>query len=363
MTPGELLDFADRLRTAGVVVEQPRLAAAVEALLSMSSMPGRTPYWPLRLTLCGRRADLAAFDAVYHAWAAHGADEPEPLEIVSVDAAVAREESATAGDAPDATDPTEGAAGAASVTDLTGRDLRELSEAERAAVAELIARLVPAARQRRSTRWTPHRSGRVDAARTTRQMLRNGGEPVRLLRRRRGRRPRRLVFLVDVSRSMRVYDQNLLLFAHAAVVAAPTTAEVFVIGTRWTRVTAGLLARGPEAAMQALMSVQPDRGQGTTLGRSIESFLRRWSGHRIVRSAVVVIGSDGMEADLDQTRLPRQIERLSRIAHRIIWVNPSRRRATFKELGALRKSLRHVDDQLSGHSLRELRKLVEVIAR
>jgi uncharacterized protein with von Willebrand factor type A (vWA) domain len=71
-----------------------------------------------------------------------------------------------------------------------------------------------------------------------------------------------------------------------------------------------------------------------------------------------------MDEDADPTRLPRQVARLRRIAYRVIWVNPARRRPGYRPpLPALRNSLLHVDEQLSGHTLDELRILAEAITR
>jgi uncharacterized protein with von Willebrand factor type A (vWA) domain len=61
--------------------------------------------------------------------------------------------------------------------------------------------------------------------------------------------------------------------------------------------------------------------------------------------------------------MPRQIARLSRIAHRIVWVNPARRYRNYRPQPALRRSLRHTDEQLTGHTLNELHALVEAITR
>ena len=358
MIAEDLTGFAVRLRAAGMVVELPRLSAAAAAL----AVPTwDTPYWPLRLTLCGRPADIAVFDAVYRSWFAGPADEPEPFGY-----AVAIPGPAELGDPrpAGAAEPGDGEAGADHLADLATRDFGRLSETDRALVAELITRLAPGARLRRAPRWKPARSGRVDIARTARRTIRNGGEPTRLLRRQPTRRPRRLLFLIDISGSMKMYADPLLMFAYAAVRAGPRTTEVFTIGTRWTRVTAELLAGDAQTPMRALAALPADWQQGTQLGRSIQSFLRRWAGHCAVRSAVVVIASDGMDEDADPTLLPRQIARLSRLAHRIIWVNPARRRRGYRPVyPGLEESLQYADEQLTGHTLTELRALAEAIAR
>jgi uncharacterized protein with von Willebrand factor type A (vWA) domain len=359
MIADRLADFAERLRTAGVAVETSRLGTAAEALIMAPWLAQPSPYWPLRLTLCSRPDDVAKFDAVYSGWYPATTDTEIGGTIVAVpDPAVTAE-------GRDPLAPADGTGGAGYAADLAGRDLRTLDETEKALVADLIVKLVPTARPLHAPRWRAARSGRVDVTGTIRHMMHSGGEPTRLSRRRRDRRPGRVLFLIDVSRSMRAeYVDAFLLFAHAAVRAAPGTTEVFTIGTRWTRVTAELSARDPQEAMGTLAAVETDWAQGTQLGRSLESFLRRWSGHRAVRSAVVVICSDGLEEGGDQELLPRQIARLSRIARRIIWVNPGRRRPGYRPmLAGLRDSLDYAEEQLSGHTLDELQSLVAVIAR
>ncbi|HTJ35065.1 MAG TPA: VWA domain-containing protein [Dactylosporangium sp.] len=355
----ELVDFARRLRAAGMRVEPPRLAAAAEALGLRPWAGEPDPYWALRLTLCGRRSDLDVFDAVYHGRSAAPDEHPPAAEH-------GEDGDADEGEAPAARDPdtpAAGAAGADYVAELATRALHTLDDAERAAVAALIARLAPAARARPAPHRVPARAGRVDRGRTVRLMIRSGGEIVRLPRRRRGRTPRRLLFLIDVSLSMSAYADALLLFAHAAVAAGPRSTEVFVVGTGWTRVTAALRARDPQAAMRSIAAVEADWDQGTRLGHSLESFLRRYAGHRTARAAVVVIGSDGQDEDSDPGRMPRQVARLSRVAHRIVWVLPAARRGGYRPRRPLRESLRHADERFTGHTLEQLRGLAEAIAR
>src|SRR5262249_7283412 len=150
-------------------------------------------------------------------------------------------------------------------------------------------------RPRPALRQQPARTGRIAVGRTVRLMLHSGGEPSRILYRRRTYRPRRLMLLIDVSGSMKVYSDLLLRFAHAAVAAGPATTEVFTLGTRWTRVTKQLRARQADAAMQAIAQVESDWDGGTRLGPALQGFLRQWSGRDAIRSATVVICSDGIE--------------------------------------------------------------------
>ncbi len=342
-----LVDFVGDLRAAGIRVAASRITDAAAALAA--GAPEK--YWPLRITLCSRRADLPLFDAVYAGWFE---DEAAP-EVETGPGTSSEGASAVA---------VEGAresTGGSGHEVLATRDIRDLSPDELAEVASLIALLRPAAR--RAVRREPARSGRIDIGRTVRVMLRSGGEPARIPRRRRFLRPRRLLLLIDISGSMRAYSDMLLRFAYAAVAAGPGRTEVFALGVRHTRLTLELAARDADTALRSAAGVETDWHGGTRLGPALEDFLRRWGRHRAVRAATVVICSDGSEYG-DQTVLPRHVARLARIARRLIWVNPKQGRRNYRPvLPAHRESLRHVDECLPGHSFEALRDLAEVIAR
>jgi uncharacterized protein with von Willebrand factor type A (vWA) domain len=262
---------------------------------------------------------------------------------------------------PDTDDARTGAADRHS--GLRRRDIADLTAAEREEIRRLIALLAPTARRRPSIRRVPARTGRVDAARTVRLIVRNGGEPVRIARARRGWRPRRLLLLIDVSGSMAGYVDAALRFAHAAVAAGPTTTEVITVGTGWARHTDRLRGRDADAAMRAIAAACSDRGGGTTLGPALRGFLRRWGGRTAVRSAVIVFHSDGIEFG-DPAELPRQVARLSRLGHTLIWVNPTRAVPGYEPLSpALTASLPYATTELTGHTFDSLRRLAEEIAR
>jgi uncharacterized protein len=246
---------------------------------------------------------------------------------------------------------------------LRQRDLTVLSEAERDEVRRLLALLAPAAAVRRSRRFRRARGGRVDQPRTVRRMLRHGGETGLLARRIRRDKARRLVLLVDVSGSMAPYADALLRFGQAAVRRRPTLTEVFTIGTRLTRVTRALRYRDPDVALRAAGQVIPDWHGGTRLAESTKAFLDRWGQRGTARGAVVVIFSDGWERG-DPADLATVLGRLSRLAYRLIWVNPHRGRPGYAPLaGGMAAALPYLDHFVAGHSFAALAELVEVISR
>jgi uncharacterized protein with von Willebrand factor type A (vWA) domain len=184
-----------------------------------------------------------------------------------------------------------------------------------------------------------------------------------LRRRRRRDKPRRLVLLLDVSGSMTPYADALLRFGHAAVRRRPTQTEVFTMGTRLTRVTRGLRHRDPDAALRAAGEAIPDWHGGTRLADSLRVFLDRWGQRGTARGAVVVVCSDGWERG-DPAALAQQLDRLTRLAYRLVWVNPHRGKAGYAPLaGGMAAALPYLDDFVAGHSVAALEELVEVIAR
>ncbi|WP_327010863.1 VWA domain-containing protein [Dactylosporangium sp. NBC_01737] len=349
----ELFELVAQLRAEGLAVGTDRVVLAAEALAGLPA----DPYRSLRVTLCTRASDLPIFDAV---WASRSAAEPVPDEVA---AGTVEPGAGTAAPGAETEPPTGQPAAAGGEDELTRRDVVHLTPAEREEIQRLIALLVPAAPRRPAMRRVPSRTGRIDAPATMRLMLRNGGEPSRILRSRRAQRPRRLLMLIDVSGSMRAYSDVMLRFAHAAVAVRPGTTEVFTVGTRWTRLTVELRARDADAAMRAVAEVETDWGRGTRLGPVLRDFLRHWGGRTVVRSSVVVISSDGVEYG-NMAVLPQQVARLARLGHVVIWVNPALGDPGYRPVNpALDNSLPHVVAHLPGHSFEALRELAGVIAR
>jgi uncharacterized protein with von Willebrand factor type A (vWA) domain len=83
----------------------------------------------------------------------------------------------------------------------------------------------------------------------------------------------------------------------------------------------------------------------------------------MARGAVVVVLSDGWDRG-DPRLLREQMERLSRVAHRIVWVNPLKASPGYAPLAAgMAAALPYVDEFVEGHSLDSLRTLAEVISK
>jgi len=217
---------------------------------------------------------------------------------------------------------------------------------------------------RRSTRRTETAASgdRLDMRRMMRETMRAHGEPAELYRRRRRRRLRPLVLILDVSGSMSDYSRNLLQFAYSTRRAA-SRVEVFCFGTRLTRITKALARRRPDEAMDQAAKTVFDWEGGTRIGDSLTTFVRDFGRRGIGRGAIVVICSDGLDRG-DPELLESAMEHLSRLCHRIVWLNPHQGdRASFTPdtLGMM-VAQPYVDALLSGHDLASLSEFARVLA-
>ena len=244
---------------------------------------------------------------------------------------------------------------------LRSKSFDALEPHELAELYRLMSRLELATPLRLTRRYEKGRRGeRVDLRRTLRTSLRTGGDPIRLARRRRRIARRRLVLLCDISGSMEPYARAYLQFLTCAAGSGPN-AEAFVFATRLTRLTRALSSRNPERAIQAAAAAAPDWSSGTRIGEALQAFNDRHGRRGMARGAVVVILSDGWERG-DPKLVGRELERLARLAHRIVWVNPRVAADAFSvQSRGMVAALPHCDALVSGHSFEALAEVVDAI--
>jgi uncharacterized protein with von Willebrand factor type A (vWA) domain len=359
-----MLGFARTLRHAGVPASPDRVQATLLALGHLDVLDPSDVYWAGRLTLCADPADLDRYDAAFAAYFGGQLPRAVPRGPSAQQVLMASLDVDAPNDAEDedSDDGPPHAVRASRREVLRHRDVAELSAAERDEVARLFTLLTPRVSRRTTRRYVAAPRGRVDLERTVRRMLSQGGEPGRLARRARRTKLRRLVLLIDVSGSMAPYSDTLLRFAHAAVRVAPFSTEVFTLGTRLTRVTRELRRRDPDRALAGAGQAIPDWSGGTRLGDGLQAFLDRWGQRGVARGAVVVVCSDGWERG-DPALLGQQLQRLARLAHTVVWVNPHMGKDGFTPAtGGMVAALPHISRLVAGHSYAALQQLAEVIA-
>jgi uncharacterized protein len=327
-------------------------------------------YWAGRTTLITEPGDLAIYDRVFRRLAAVAMDDerlPAPPSPAEPDEAAPESPAASDRDTGGGDGDQLVAGAVASERErLRRRRFDRASEEELAAIGELLVRLRVAAPRRRSRRTRPGRGGELDLGRTLERALATDGELFERTWRRRRWRPRPLVVVLDVSGSMAAHARGALRFAVAARRAAELDAahrvEVFAFGTRLTRLSDALAARDPDAAIAAAADQVVDWDGGTRIGASLDELVRAWGPRGVLRGAVVVICSDGLERG-DVTRLSETMARLRRQVHRLVWVNPlagdERYQPSQRGMAA---ALPHVDAFLPGHDLAALEDLGRLLA-
>jgi uncharacterized protein len=242
---------------------------------------------------------------------------------------------------------------------LATRDFDSLSPAELAELAAAMRRFRMATPPRRSRRTRPAPHGaHVDLRATLRAARRTGGDPVRLARRVRRTVPRRLVVLCDISGSMEPYARALLQLLYSA--AGAERAEVFTFATRLTRLTRVLARTSPAVALDRAARLAPDWSGGTRIGDALGRFLDLHGGG-LARGAVVLVVSDGWETG-DPAVLARQMARLRRRAHRIVWANPRTQSPRYRpEVGGMAAAWPYCDAVVSAHNLDSLDDLLSAL--
>jgi uncharacterized protein with von Willebrand factor type A (vWA) domain len=379
--------LGQRLRAAGVPVTPERSADFTRALTLVRPNSRRRLYWTARSVFVSDQIHARAFDEVFRAIfgdpAAPDATRPDDAQTVAAPpderpvpdhtgssgepaqgerrASIASSPPLGSDEDPSGTEVDVPLAMASEEEVLAGKHFDKLDPHELAQLYRLMSRLELATPLRRTRRYEKGRRGsRIDMRRTLRGSLRSGGDPIRLARRRRRVVPRRLVMLCDISGSMEPYGRAYLQFL-ACAAGSGLHAEAFAFATRLTRLTRALASRHPERAIQRAALAAPDWSSGTRIGDALKEFNDRHGRRGMARGAVVVILSDGWERG-DPKLVGQEMERLARLAHRIVWVNPRVSATGFSpKAGGMVAALEHCDALVSGHSFEALAEVVDAI--
>ena len=232
----------------------------------------------------------------------------------------------------------------------------EISEAKR-----VITELAWELGQRRTRRWVHGSGARLDLRHALRSNLRYGGELLELPRLQRKEKTRPLVLVCDVSGSMERYTRMLLHFIHG-VSGSLGNVESFLFATRLTRITGQLEHRSVDEAVRKVSQTVPDWAGGTRIGETLRVFNLKWARRVLGWGAIVLIISDGWDRGQPDL-LRREMARLQRSCHRLIWLNPLLGSSSYQPLTrGMQVALPLVDDHLPVHNLASLQDLATHLA-
>jgi uncharacterized protein with von Willebrand factor type A (vWA) domain len=353
-----LVNFARALRAAGFEVTAGRVIDAARSLALIDLASAEDMRLALRANFLTEQSQAPLFDALFDLyWRDPSAAEPEiPLAReperdqaqsmpggARLSASLPRPAHQSDADNPEQT------AGSADL--ITVKDFATYSDADLARARRVIRALAPklasaAARRRRIAR----RGDEIDLRRSLRHATRHGGELLHLLRRRRRVRRLRLVLLCDVSGSMDLYSRQLVQFLYA-VQNELRGVSTFVFSTRLHEITHLLKTRSFDEALARIGRDVDAWSGGTSIGRCLAEFERRYARRRVDSRTVVVIISDGWDrGDVDQ--LKQAMAGLKRRARRIVWLNPLLGHPEYKPLAkGMAAALPYADEFLPAHNL------------
>lgn len=371
-----LLLFGRLLHRLGLDVNPGRLMAVAQVFEHVAIGRRDDFYYALRTLTVQRKEQLPLFDQAFDLFWRRPHDgsiefdmgeliaqRERPRPIVTTPALQAAErQSDPAAPDDDTQDVIELTATYSARERLAQKDFGELTGEELQAVKQLMAQLVWRLGQRLTRRREPGKGALLDLRRTVRRSLRHGGDILRWDRQTLRVKPRPLVVIADISGSMERYSRLLLHFLYSLTAGLHQRVEVFVFSTRLTRITRQLRDRDADRAVrEAARSVQ-DWSGGTRIGDAIKTFNFVW-GRRVLRGgAVALIISDGWDRG-DPALLGREMQRLRRTTHRLIWLNPLLGSPRYEPLTrGLTAALPHVDDFLPVHNLASLTDLADHLA-
>lgn len=327
--------FCRRLRSeAGLEITPSQVITLVNAIAEIAPPDLGDLYWCGRITLGVAPERVADYDLIFRSVFVADDDAPPlpprtssveqterdgeggPVVLASLPMMVDRPGS----DGQDEDDVEPTGSEVSSIEILRFTPFASCSPEEQALLRSLVRQLRPSFPTRRVRRSAPsQRPARIDLRRTARAALRQRDE-LTLRWRDRRHEPRRLLIMLDVSRSMAPYSRLALHFAHAMSMSLPRV-EVVCFGTRITRVTRLIRKNRTEAALEAAAESVLDWDGGTRLGESIRAVQAESALRGALRGAVVLIVSDGLEQD-DPRLLGEMLRRLKRNCHSLVWGNP-----------------------------------------
>ena len=364
-----VVTFGRLLRRAGLDVQPGRTRLFLEALGHVGFRRKAEVRAAGRAVFVRRHEDLAIFDAAFDLfWRRHGRGTTDELPRLS-QRKRPPDGRALFGSPADTNAALPGPPRPELLREPSGEeslrtaDFATLTTAEMRDALALVDALRPVLPMRPSRRPRIGRRGhRLALRQMLRRALATGGEALDWRWRRRAERPRPLVLVCDISGSMERYSRLLLRFAHALEqLGAPL--EVFVFGTRLTRITRQLKVRSPDEAIRRVASHVLDWNGGTRIGESVHQLNRRWVRRTVRSGAVVLLASDGWERG-DPALLGREMATLRRACHRLLWLNPLASRPGFAPATAgLQAALPHIDALVPCASVASLEALADRLAR
>ena len=366
---GRVVAFSRALHSAGVDVNSGNLIDLCQSFRFIDIGRRGDFYAAARATLVSRFDDLETFDRVFHAfWSSpvrtlemEVAEDEDDLSLDVSDQLDEPVENATEEDEDADGEGDSDEIGYSSDEVLMRKDLAAMNDKEIEKARQVIAQIVDIIANRRSRRREPQKRGvEIDFRRTWRRNVLYGRDGVALARRRRRIKKTKLMLLCDVSGSMDCYSQFLIQFIYA-LKREIRDVEVGVFSTRMTPISRLLRNKSVEESLREVADTVHDWAGGTDIGGCLREFNDRFAREMLKARTVMIIVSDGWDrGDADLMR--REMERLRRRVHKLMWLNPLLGSPGYQPLClGMKTALPYLDHFMAAHNLESLVQLAKTL--
>ena len=201
-------------------------------------------------------------------------------------------------------------------------DLKELIDADlQKRIYAAVLKISKSIKHKRSRRLLAKKKGeKLDLRKIVSKSLAYEGYPLKLYKKTKPKKPMKIVTILDISGSMKVYSQIFLTFVKG-LVSLNQSVDVYLFHTRLMRVTDYLKENDTLKAVNRISMLTEGFSGGTKIGKSLKEFNNTYSRNSVNGRTVVIIISDGYDTGSSDI-VAEQLERLKKRNCKIIWLNP-----------------------------------------
>ena len=201
-------------------------------------------------------------------------------------------------------------------------DLKELIDTDlQKRIHSAVLKIAKSIKHKRSRRLLADRKGaKLDLRKIVSKSLAYEGYPIKLYKKSKPKKPMRIVSILDISGSMKVYSQIFLTFVKG-LVGVDQSADVYLFHTRLMRVTEYLKENDTLNAVNRISLLTEGFSGGTKIGKSLKEFNNIYSKKNVNGRTVVIIISDGYDTGNPKI-VSQELEKLKKRNCKIIWLNP-----------------------------------------
>ena len=201
-------------------------------------------------------------------------------------------------------------------------DLKELIDSDlQKRIYAAVLRIAKSIKHKRSRRLLAKKKGeKLDLRKIVSKSLAYEGYPLKLYKKSKPKKPMKIVTILDISGSMKIYSQIFLTFVKG-LVGINQSVDVYLFHTRLMRVTDYLKENDTLRAVNRISMLTEGFSGGTKIGKSLKEFNNVYSRNTVNGRTVVIIISDGYDTGNPEI-VAEELERLKKRNCKIVWLNP-----------------------------------------